>query len=291
MIVLLVVARGLAPVGALSRALATRSLNSLEPLRVDGAMPVELHPLVEALNDLLQRLNLAAQAQRTFIADAAHELRSPLAALKLQLQAALRDGTLTGEPRTLERIATRLNRFIRLVQQLLTLAREDAQPAMDAARVSLRRLGEQAVGDFSLLAEERGIDLGLESRVPVTPDDPCNVVADAHGLTTLLNNLIDNAIRYTPPGGKVDLVLTRSGDRLGLEVVDNGPGIPEVDLERVLDRFYRGTHVQGTGSGLGLSIATRIAQRHLMTMALRNNPGGRGLTASVGGLTAANSGP
>jgi two-component system OmpR family sensor kinase len=244
------------------------------------------------LNDLLQRLNLAAQAQRTFIADAAHELRSPLAALKLQLQAALRDGTLTGAPRTLERIETRLNRFIRLVQQLLTLAREDAQPAMDATRVSLRQLGEQAVGDFSLIAEEKGIDLGLESRAPVTPDDPCNVVADAHGLTTLLTNLIDNAIRYTPPGGKVDVVLTRNGDRLGLEVVDNGPGIPEADLERVLDRFYRGTHVQGTGSGLGLSIATRIAQRHLMRMALCNNPNGRGLTASVGGLTAAaDSGP
>jgi two-component system OmpR family sensor kinase len=289
-IVLLVVARGLAPVRGLSNALATRSWNSLEPLLLKGAMPVELLPLVEALNDLLQRLDVASQAQRNFIADAAHELRSPLAALKLQLQAALRHGTLDGEPRTLERITTRLNRIIRLVQQLLTLAREDARPEMGFARVSLRRLAEQAVADFSALAEEKGIDLGLEVRGPVEPDDACDVVADAHGLTTLLDNLIDNAIRYTPPGGRVDLVLARIGDHLGLEVTDNGPGIPNEELDRVLDRFYRGSHAQGTGSGLGLPIALRITRRHALELTLRNNSDGPGLTASVVGLTAAGGG-
>ncbi|WP_233869401.1 ATP-binding protein [Paraburkholderia adhaesiva] len=284
LLVLLAVRRGLAPLGALSELLATRSLHSLEPLPLGESVPVELRPLVTALNDLLDRLHLASQAQRTFIADAAHELRSPLAALKLQWQAALHDGRLTGDPQTVEKIATRLNRTIRLVQQLLTLAREDSQPAGPDAVVSLRRIGEQAVGDFSLLAEERGIDLGLESRPPVTEDDPCEVIADAHGLSTLLNNLLDNAIRYTPHGGKVDLVLTRRGDSAGFEVIDNGPGIPDEDMERVLDRFYRGNHVQGTGSGLGLSIAARIAQRHQLAIRLRNSPGGRGLTASVGGL-------
>lgn len=282
-LVLLVVARGLAPVGALSGLLAARSYHALEPVRLDGA-PIELRPLVEALNGLLQRLNVASQAQRTFIADAAHELRSPLAALKLQWQAALRDGTLSGEPQTTERIETRLNRLIRLVQQLLTLAREDAQPTLPVAVVSLRRLCEQAIGDLSLLAEDKDIDLGLEVRAPVTEDDACEVSADPHGLATLLNNLIDNAIRYTPRGGKIDLVLTRAGEQAGFEVVDNGPGIPEEDLGRVLDRFYRSSHVQGTGSGLGLSIAMRIAQRHGLQLVLRNNPGGRGLTASVSGL-------
>jgi two-component system, OmpR family, sensor kinase len=150
--------------------------------------------------------------------------------------------------------------------------------------VSLRRLSEQAIGDLSLLAEEKDIDLGLEVRPPVTEDDACNVSADSHGLNTLLNNLLDNAIRYTPRGGKIDLVLTRSGEQLGFEVVDNGPGIPEEDLGRVLDRFYRSSHVQGTGSGLGLSIAMRIAQRHELQLVLRNNPGGQGLTAAVTGL-------
>jgi two-component system OmpR family sensor kinase len=285
-LLLFVVTRGLAPVGALSALLASRSAHELEPLRLDGSVPVELRPLVVALNDLLDRLNTASQAQRTFIADAAHELRSPLAALKLQWQAALHDGTLNGEPRTLERMQTRLNRTIRLVQQLLTLAREDAQASTPATVVSLRRLGEQAIGDFSLLAEEKGIDLGLESRPPVTPECICNVNADAHGLNTLLNNLLDNAIRYTPAGGKIDLVLTRSQDTLGFEVIDNGPGIPEDDLERVLDRFFRGDHAQGAGSGLGLSIVARIAQRQGLTFTLRNNPGGRGLTAAVSGLPA-----
>jgi two-component system, OmpR family, sensor kinase len=284
LLVLLAVTRGLAPLGALSELLATRSLHSLEPLPLGDSVPVELRPLATALNDLLYRLHLASQAQRTFIADAAHELRSPLAALKLQWQAALHDGSLTGDPQTVERIVTRLNRTIRLVQQLLTLAREDAQPVGPDTVVSLRRIGEQAVGDFSLLAEERGIDLGLESRPPLAQDDACEVIADAHGLSTLLNNLLDNAIRYTPQGGKVDLVLTRRGDSAGFEVIDNGPGIPDEDLGRVLDRFYRGNHVHGTGSGLGLSIAARIAQRHRLAIMLRNSPGGRGLTASVGGL-------
>ena len=286
-LVLLVVARGLGPIGGLSRLLATRSLDSLEPLHLDSKVPVELRPLVEALNDLLQRLNIASQAQRTFIADAAHELRSPLAALKLQLQAASKNGTLKDDGQTLERIDMRLNRIIRLVQQLLTLAREDAQPANEATSVSLRRLGEQAVSDFSLLADEKQIDLGLEFRQPVTQEDPCEVLTDPHGLGVLLNNLIDNAIRYTPQGGKVDVVLTRTAGRPAFEVVDNGPGIPEQDLERVLDRFYRGEHTRGTGSGLGLAIAARIAQRQQLTLSLRNNLDAHGLTVSVSGFVAA----
>jgi two-component system OmpR family sensor kinase len=283
-LVLLVVARGLAPVGGLSRLLATRSLDSLEPLRLDGKVPIEIRPLVEAVNDLLARLNIASQTQRTFVADAAHELRSPLAALKLQLQAAAKNGTLKDDGQTLERIDMRLNRIIRLVQQLLTLAREDAQPAIEGTFVSLRRLGEQAVSDFSLLADEKQIDLGLEFRQPVTQEDTCDVLADPHGLGVLLNNLIDNAIRYTPQGGKVDVVLTRRGDVHGFEVVDNGPGIPEEELERVLDRFYRGEHTKGTGSGLGLAIASRIAQRQQLTLSLRNNVEGGGLTVSVSGF-------
>jgi len=282
-LVLLVVARGLAPVGGLSRLLATRSLDSLEPLRLDGKVPIEVRPLVDAVNDLLARLNVASQTQRTFIADAAHELRSPLAALKLQLQAAAKNGTLKDDGQTLERIDMRLNRIIRLVQQLLTLAHEDAQPAIEGTIVSLRRLGEQAVSDFSLLADEKQIDLGLEFRQPVMQEDTCNVLADPQGLGVVLNNLIDNAIRYTPQGGKVDVVLTRRGDLLGFEVVDNGAGIPEEELERVLDRFYRGEHTKGTGSGLGLAIASRIAQRQQLTLSLRNNVDG-GLTVSVSGF-------
>ncbi|MFP3564481.1 ATP-binding protein [Paraburkholderia sp. SIMBA_030] len=285
-LVLLVVARGLAPIGGLSRALSTRSIDSLEPLHLDGTVPVEIRPLVEALNDLLQRLNTASQAQRTFIADAAHELRSPLAALKLQLQAASRDGTLMGEGQALERVEGRVNRIIHLVQQLLTLAREDAHPVTSMVPVSLRRIGEQAVGDFSLLAETRGIDLGLECEQARMPGDAYTVLAEPHGMSVLLGNLINNAIRHTPRGGKADVILKRSGDRVGLEVVDSGSGIPEPEIERVFDRFYRGDEAQGEGSGLGLAIVARIAQRHQLSLALRNNVGRSGLCVSVFGLTA-----
>lgn len=285
-LVLLVVARGLAPIGGLSRAVSTRSIDSLEPLHLDGAVPVEMKPLVEALNDLLQRLHIASQAQRTFIADAAHELRSPLAALKLQLQAASRDGSLKGEGQTLERLEGRVNRIIHLVQQLLTLAREDAQPVTSRAPVSLRRIGEQAVGDCSLLAEAKEIDLGLECEGARSATDPYTVLAEPHGMSVLLANLINNAIRHTPRGGRVDVILKRTGERVGLDVVDSGTGIPEAELERVFDRFYRGEEAQGEGSGLGLAIVSRIAGRHQLALSLRNNPGRPGLCVTVSGLPA-----
>lgn len=284
--VLIVVARGLGPIGGLSRLLSTRSLHALEPLPEDGNVPIEVRPLVAALNDLLRRLDIASQTQRTFIADAAHELRSPLTALKLQFQAATADGSLTGSDQTLERIDARLNRTIHLVQQLLTLAREDAQSGVQRVPVSLRRIGEQAVSDFSLLAEEKRIDLGLEFKWPLTQADPCNVIADAHGLSVLLNNLIDNAIRYTPPGGKVDIVLSREADFLAFDVVDNGPGIPEAEMPRVLDRFYRGEDARGGGSGLGLAIVARIVERHKLKLVLHNNLDTPGLTVSVRELLA-----
>jgi two-component system, OmpR family, sensor kinase len=284
LLVLLVVARGLAPIRSLSRALSTRSIDSLEPLRIDGSVPVEIRPLVESLNDLLHRLSAASHAQRTFVADAAHELRSPLTAMKLQLQAAARDGTLKAEDKTLERVEGRLNRIIHLVQQLLTLAREDAQPATSMKPVSLRRIGEQAVGDFSLIAEAKGIDLGLVCSEPISPDDTYTVLAEQQSLSVLLSNLIDNAIRHTPENGKVDVILKRAPGGVSFEVVDSGPGIPERELERVLDRFYRGEGAQGQGSGLGLAIATRIAQRHHVTLTLRNNVGTSGLSAVVTGL-------
>ncbi|SIT39237.1 Integral membrane sensor signal transduction histidine kinase [Paraburkholderia ribeironis] len=283
-LVLLVVARGLAPIGSLSSALSTRSIDSLEPLRLDGTVPVEISPLVEALNDLLQRLHTASQAQRTFIADAAHELRSPLAALKLQLQAASRDGSLKGEGQMLERVEGRVNRIIHLVQQLLALAREDAYPVTSMVPTSLRRIGEHAVGDCSLLAETRDVDLGLVCEDARTRNDTYTVLAEPHGMSVLLGNLINNAIRHTPRGGRVDVILRRAGDSVGFEVVDSGTGIQQAELERVFDRFYRGEDARGEGSGLGLAIVSRIAERHQLSLSLRNNEGRPGLSVAVSGL-------
>lgn len=283
-LVLWVVTRALAPVGRLSRSLATRSIDSLDPLPAHDRIPVEVRPLVDALNDLLGRLATALQAQRTFVADAAHELRSPLAALKLQLQAAVRDGSLRGDGPTLERVEGRLNRLIHLVQQLLTLAREDAQAATVMQPVSLRHVGEQVVGDLSLLAEAKGVDLGLECRNESETDDRYIVLGEQHALSIMLANLVDNAIRYTPPGGTVDVVLRRAGDSVAFDVCDTGPGIPDEDLGRVFDRFYRGGGVHGQGSGLGLAIAQHIARRHHVALTMANNAAGPGLTVSATGL-------
>jgi two-component system, OmpR family, sensor kinase len=263
--------------------LARRSAHSLEPLAPDKRIPVEIRPLIDALNDLLRRLNDASLAQRTFVADAAHELRTPLAALKLQVQAARRDGTLRGEGQALERLEGRLNRIIHLAHQLLAMAREDANDTASMMPVSLRRLAETSVADLSLLAEAKRIDLGLE-----TPQgdagDAYDVLGDKHALGILLNNLIDNAIRYTPEGGKVDVILERNAQGVGLEVVDNGTGIAVEDLDRVFNRFYRGEASKGSGSGLGLAIASSVALRHRATLDLRNLGESGGLAVRLQGL-------
>jgi two-component system OmpR family sensor kinase len=202
------------------------------------------------------------------------------------LQAASRDGSLKGEGQTLERVEGRVNRIIHLVQQLLTLAREDAHPVTSMVPVSLRRIGEQVVGDLSLLAEAKEIDLGLECEGARAPNDAYTVLAEPHGMSVMLGNLINNAIRHTPRGGRVDVILKRAGARVGFDVVDNGSGIPEAELERVFDRFYRGEQARGDGSGLGLAIVSRIAGRHQLGLSLRNNEGQPGLRVSVFGLKA-----
>jgi two-component system OmpR family sensor kinase len=282
-LVLFLVARGLAPIRSVSNTLSTRSADSLQPVDVPDELPIEIRPLVDALNDLLRRLGTASQAQQAFIADAAHELRSPLTALKLQFQAAVRDGSLAGDVRTFERLENRLNRTIHLAQQLLTLAREDASSDLLARATNLRFIAEQAVGDFSLMAESKGVDLGLEFDSGMSESETYPVRGDPYSLGILLSNLIDNAIRYTPAGGKIDVVLWRRASVAGFDVLDSGPGIADEEIQRVINRFYRSVNVQGTGSGLGLAIAARIVQRHGATLAIKNRLGG-GLSVSVSGL-------
>ena len=237
-IVLFVVARGLSPVRWLSESLAARSPESLEPIAFDKPMPVELHSLVNALNDLLARLGDASQAQRTFVADAAHELRTPLTALKLQIQGAIDDGSLQVDAATLAKIDGRLNRLIHLAQQLLSMAREDAAREAAIAPMSLRTLCELRVSDFSLLAEARSIDLGLELELEQARDehDAFTVMGDVQALSVLVNNLLDNAIRHTPHGGRVDVTLRREAEGIALTVLDSGPGIPESEIGR--DQFF-----------------------------------------------------
>ncbi|MDR5757151.1 ATP-binding protein [Caballeronia sp. LZ035] len=283
-IVLFVVARGLSPVGAVSRALAARSPESLDPIRFDKPMPVELHPLVQALNDLLRRVDEASEAQRAFIADAAHELRTPMTALKLQIQGATSDGSMQVDPLTRQKIEGRLNRVIHLAQQLLSMAREDAAREAAMAPMSLRNLCEERVGDYSLLAEAKSLDLGLEVDQARGERDEFMIHGDVHALGVLLNNLLDNAVRHTPAGGRVDVILRREPRGLALTVLDTGSGIPTDEIARVCDRFYRISGTAGHGSGLGLAIASRVARRHHATLVVANRSDVTGLSVSVQGL-------
>lgn len=267
--------RGLQPLTRLARSVVARTPESLDPLPEDE-VPEEARPLVQALNDLLGRLHSALAAQRAFVADAAHELRTPLTALQLQLQLVERAGSAAEQASAIADLKRGLERATHAVRQLLTLARQEPGAAeYRFAPVGLGELARQAVADQAPLAEAKGIDLGVEAA-----DEAAVVPGDAEALRILLANLIGNAVRYTPAGGRIDVAAGRREGRCYLEVADNGPGIPPAERERVFDRFYRRAGEAESGSGLGLAIVRAIASRHGATVGLFEAPGG-GLLARV----------
>jgi two-component system OmpR family sensor kinase len=269
-----VVGRGLAPLTGLAHSLATRGPRALGPLPEAG-LPGEVRPLVAALNDLLTRLGRALDRERGFIADAAHELRTPLAAVGLQLQVLERVPEGPEREQALARLKAGVQRSARLVQQLLELARQDeAVTERRPARVDLAAVAREVVVEQAPQAGARGIDLGLDaSAAPIE--------GDAEGLRVALGNLVDNAIRNTPPGGKVDVRVRTEGKEVIAEVLDTGPGIPPEERERVFDRFHRGGAGEGSGSGLGLAIVREIAGRHGATIELTDRVSEPGLCARM----------
>jgi two-component system OmpR family sensor kinase len=194
---------------------------------------------------------------------------------------------MSGDAAVLAKLDERLKRTIHLVNQLLTLAREDAAMTAPTTSFDLHALAAQVVADASILAEEKQIDLGLEPSELATDTMPCLIDGEQHALGVLLGNLVDNAIRYTPQGGKVDVSIGRDLDAVWVEVSDNGPGIEADEIERVFDRFYRGEGVTQLGSGLGLAIARQIALRHRATLSIRKRGQAGGLVVRVEGLRAA----
>jgi two-component system OmpR family sensor kinase len=275
-----IIARGLQPLDRVTAAVTRRSPTLLEPVAERG-LPNEVQPLVHALNGLLERLSRALAAQRNFIADAAHQLRTPLTAVHLQAQLAERATTDEERHRALADLRSGLDRATRLSEQLLTLAREEPGVAeRPMLRVDLSALAREVIGDVAPLAGAKGIDLGLNaSSTPPLKGDP-------EALRSLVSNLVDNALRYTPIGGRVDVnVGDGQGVGVALTVSDNGPGIAPADRERVFDRFYRGQAAVGSrsaqGSGLGLAIVKSVAERHGAEVALGEGFDGRGLSVSV----------
>lgn len=268
-----VVRRSLAPVQRVRRELAARRPTDLAAVPLHG-LPDEVRPLVAELNALLQRVGQAFEAQQHFVADAAHELRSPLAALNLQLQTLHRAPDEAAREQARQRLAQGIERATRLVEQLLSLARQEARDARAGMlpSVDLREVAVQALADLAVAAQQHGLDMGL-SEAPAL-QQAFSVPGDAQALQTLVRNLLDNAIKYVPPGGRVDVGWRSDAAGRVLVVEDSGPGIAESERAQVLRRFVRGPSAghQAGGSGLGLAIVQTIAERHGARLVLDRSP-------------------
>lgn len=270
-----VVSRSLAPVARVRTQVAARQADDLSPVNESG-LPEEVRPLVHELNLLFERVRHAFEAQKHFVADAAHELRSPLAALKLQVQGLQRAHDEATREVAVGRLTAGIDRATRLVEQMLALARHEASVASGTAAtpVDLAELARLAISDVVAAAQARRIDIGVDEASAAA-----TVTGHAEALRMLLRNLLDNAVKYTPEGGRVDLRITADGDGTALIVEDSGPGLPAEERERVLDRFYRAGASQASGSGLGLAIVKSIADLHGASVAL-------GASERLGGLRA-----
>jgi two-component system OmpR family sensor kinase len=278
LLIWLVVGRSLAPIHLLAHEVSQRSPDALDPLP-DHAYPPELQPILRELNTLLDRLAHAFATQRAFVADAAHELRTPLAALKLQLQLVEREHDPAEAAAGFRKLHERLNRATHLVQQLLTLARHERHATRPQHKpIDLQELAVSTVSDHAPQAENKGVDLGV---MPYTNGAAPRILGDESSLRIMLGNLVDNATRYTQVNGRVDVSVgvAEDGSPL-LRVADNGPGIPEEDRGRVFDRFYRREGTGQSGSGLGLFIARTIADQHEADILL-GQTGEHGLTVTV----------
>jgi two-component system OmpR family sensor kinase len=273
------VGHALEPLKRLTSLVKARKVTALDPLP-DDHLPGEVQPLVGALNDLLGRLGAALERERGFMADAAHELRTPLTALHLQMGALARATNESERADAMEKLSAGVQRAIRLVEQLLSLARQEPRAHVMRKRLRFDDLAREAVAEMMPLADARKIDLGISA------SQPTYVLGDPDALRTLVRNLVDNAVRYTPAGGRVDVSVQESdepGSAHGavLRVVDTGPGIAADERQRVFDRFYRPPGTSPPGSGLGLAIVKTIADAHGAVVSLDTGPDGQGLAVTV----------
>jgi two-component system OmpR family sensor kinase len=268
--VLLLVKRGLRPLTRFAAELDARSPRALDSVPLES-LPAELLPMATAMNQLLARLQGALSAQEVFVADAAHELLTPLTALQVQVQMLERARTDERRHQATQDVRRSLERCINLARQLLTLARHsgDAPNGEPLRMLALGDAVRAAMGEVLPNAHAKGIDLGMASEAAA------EVLGDGKAIQTLLGNLLDNAIKYSPPNGRVDVSIRERDTHAVVTVSDAGPGISSADRLRVFDRFYRAPGAEVEGSGLGLAIAREIAARHGATITLRS-PGNLG---------------
>lgn len=268
------VGASLKPIGRISNALAMRDPHYLAP--IEGEAPAEIAPMVERLNNLLGRVRASLDSERRFTSDAAHELRTPLAGLKTQLQVAQGAVDESGRKRAMDNAVLATDRATRLVEQLLMLARlEHDAWRSQAETVNLHQAAAQVLAEAAPAAAEKHIRLSLSG------SQETHVQGHAGLLAVLLRNLLDNALRYSPADTEIEVGVSETAQGAVIEVQDQGPGIPPTEREQVLQRFHRLAGESSSGSGLGLSIVARIAQLHQAKLELLEGLSGKGLRVVV----------
>jgi two-component system sensor histidine kinase QseC len=265
---------GMAPLRRLSHLLVAREPRALEPVVLEDA-PTEMEPMIGALNGLLNRIGTMVESERRFTADAAHELRTPIAAIRAQSQVALAESNRTARTRALQLTLQGCDRATRLVEQLLTLSRLDTGAAPPLTVLDLSALARRVAGEIAPAALARGQVLTLEA------DAPCAVRGDETLLAVLLRNLLDNAVRYSPGGAEIAVSVRTEGSAVRLDIEDGGPGLADADLQRLGERFFRILGSGESGSGLGWSIVRRIADAHAAPVQLGRSPTHGGLAVNV----------
>ncbi|MDH5786324.1 MAG: ATP-binding protein [Chromatiales bacterium] len=256
MLIALGINRGLRPLQQLAKTITRRDPAHLERVETLNA-PTEIAPILHALNQLFERVEEGLEQERRFTADAAHELRTPLAALKVQAQVAQRSGDSEERQRALKQLTSGIDRTSHLIEQLLTLARLEPKTAQkEFSTFSLRPIAEEVIISLEPAATAKQIELQLKC------DEESTVYGQPDAITIALRNLVDNAIRYTPQGGNVELAITTQDNQVTLSVSDSGPGIAEEERKKIFNRFYRLAGQEVEGSGLGLSIVQRVVELH-----------------------------
>jgi two-component system sensor histidine kinase TctE len=252
------VRRGLRPLLLLRDEVMSRSSRDLHPLP-EAEIISEVRPLIHSFNELMARLDLALSSKRRFISNAAHQLRTPLSGFRTQAELIMRMSDVEEIHRAMRQMHIAADQAGHMINQLLALASSepDAQAGSSFSRLNLVDLAQEITRSWVALALKKSIDMGFESE-----GKDCYLIGNSLLLGEMLGNLIDNALRYTQPGGKVTVRIIRDDSELHLEVEDNGPGIPAMERERIFERFYRIEGSGQQGSGLGLSIVREIAHRH-----------------------------
>jgi len=266
----------LRPFSEFSAEVADKGMSDLSPLSF-RARHSELRPLVNSVNGLLSRLQSSVSRERRFIADAAHELRTPLAAMKINVEALQERSQFDGDKPLLQSLLNSGDRATRLVKQLLSLMRSDA--IADAAgkdRVLLDAVVEERLAELAPIAREKSVELELHTGV-----DEAAVIAQREGLASLIDNLVENAIKYSPRGGTVTVRIDDTPGGIELSIADSGPGIPQQLRERVFERFFRAPDQAQSGSGLGLAIVRSVAEQLGATIVLAEPEHGNGLLVRV----------